>query len=225
MRVDEPASAAPLNPDSMLPLLFSQHVSDLHVALGRLQYTKAKHASERSGWESSNAQTVLAFDDALRAIDREAEELKREVDYHHKTTRTELETSRDRAAAAAGCNAVLADLDRQCRLLDDVAESLQHAMLGRNRETLVANFSHLVRFFSPLSPPVPLRLCFANADPALRRRALRLAPPLGEGDERAQARDRRRLDDRWSAVARRARALRTVSGVGRFSPVANAISP
>jgi len=139
------APGPPLDATSTIPLLFSQHVSDLHVALGRLQYTKAKHCSERSGWESTNAQTVLAFEDALRVLDRERDELVAEVDYHHSTCRSELEAARDRCAAEAGAAAVLADIDRQCRLLDDVAEAVQRAMRAHNREALVAHFPKLLR--------------------------------------------------------------------------------
>ena len=48
------APGPPLDATSTIPLLFSQHVSDLHVALGRLQYTKAKHCSERRSWNKSS---------------------------------------------------------------------------------------------------------------------------------------------------------------------------
>lgn len=109
------------------------------------RYARAKHESERAGWELAGPRAAGCRDEAIAALTRERDELTAEIDRHYAACVAEVEASFDDAAADAGSLAVLADLDRQTRLVDDVAGALDAAIKHADASKLAEVAPKLLR--------------------------------------------------------------------------------
>ena len=124
--------------------LYPQIVAEMHIALGRLSYVKAKHTRERDALQRG----VRAASDRVRrardAADAEAEALKVAIDAQRAVAARELEVFGEQVSAAA--NAALEANAAQASALDALGRELAGAVdAASTKAELVATHPALMR--------------------------------------------------------------------------------
>ena len=124
--------------------LYPQIVAEMHIALGRLSYVKAKHTRERDALQRGVRAATERVQRACDAADAEAEALKVAIEKHRRIAVHELEMFGDEVSAAA--NAALEANAAQATALDALSLELSGAVdSASTKAELVAAHPALMR--------------------------------------------------------------------------------